>query len=166
LLPLPLHAADVDYVVVKQDTFSSAKNLDGLDEMIRTFTHPIDTYFKPKTKNEDGNLRLDSDQALIIKGGKGSIGRELDQYQDRFIQNSSERITYNVAAYDCYKTRLVGQATTYVIVMGDSKQWASNIRQWGSKFGWCTGTWSLLIPDTTSVSLVSLSKQVKRIHTN
>jgi hypothetical protein len=76
LLPLTLHAADVDYMVVKQDTFSGAKNLDSLDELIRALTHPIDTYFKPKNKNQDGNLRLDSDRALIIRGGaKDLLGK-------------------------------------------------------------------------------------------
>lgn len=51
LLPLPLHAEDVDYMVVKQDSFSGAKNLDSLDGLIGALsTQSIDTYFKQKTK--------------------------------------------------------------------------------------------------------------------
>lgn len=51
LLPLPLHAEDVDYMVVKQDLFSGAKNLDSLDGLIGALsTQSIDTYFKQKTK--------------------------------------------------------------------------------------------------------------------
>jgi hypothetical protein len=164
-LALPLHADEVDYMVVKQDTFAGAKNLDSLDELVDTFHLTIDTYFKQKTKNEDGNLRLDSDQALIIKGGKGTIGLELDRYNDRAIHNSSERITYNVGAYSCYVKPLIGKAKAYVIVVGDSQKWANNLRQWGQgqQHGWCTGKWEVLIPDTTAVGLASLSKKVKNI---
>jgi hypothetical protein len=166
LLPSSSHAEQADYVVVKRDTFAGAKNLASLDEMIRTYTQPIDTYFKQIGKNEDGNVRLGNDEVLIIKGGNGTIGRELDGYKDRIIQNSSQIMTWNVAAYGCYVKPTIGKAKTYVMVVGDSTIWASNITQWGGNRGWCTGTWVKLIQDTSGVKVSDLSRRVKTIHTN
>jgi hypothetical protein len=165
LLPLPSHAADVDYLVVKQDTFAGAKNLTSLDVMLKTMgNQDIASYFKQINKNEDGNLRLEDNQAFIIRGGKGTIGAELDGYKNRIIQNSSPTTTWNITAYACYVKPTIGKAKMYVMVVGDSAKWAPNITQWGGNMGWCTGNWVQLIQDTSGMKLSDLSTQVKSIH--
>jgi|SRR5215469_2625583 len=158
LLPSASHAQY--YTIVKQDTFASAKNLKSLDTLIQLQPKAIDTYFK------NGSLRLDRDQVFLISGGNGTIGEELDQYAQRSIMNSYLQDTDRVTVYGCYVKPTLGKAKTYIMVFGDSAKFAPNINQWGGNHGWCTGTWTQLIPDTNVVQVPDLSRKVKYIYTN
>jgi hypothetical protein len=111
LLALPLEAKEVYVTVMSEELFRAAQDLDSLDAIIRSGPDQIDELFK-QSATQDGNLRLRTDQALVIKGGRGSIGLELDQYKPSIIFGAKY-----LKAYGCYKKRPIGREnTTYVIV--------------------------------------------------
>ena len=160
LLTSPLHATQFYAAKVTKSDIAGIQDLDNLDEVIRTYAsqNGLSAYFKPKNKNEDGHLRLGNDEALIISGGKGSVVKELNQYIDRDIHNSSMQLTYNVEAYGCYKkSRFIGKANTYVMVMGNNAGWNN---------GWCTGTWTRLTNAGAYVRVSDLHRRVTTIEKN
>jgi len=112
LLPLPLHAKEVYMAVVSEDMLTGVPNLDGLDAIIKTSAHDIDYYFA------NGNLTLQTNEQFILRGGRGSIERELDQYNNRsIILNTGGRNWLTLDAYGCYQRRPIGREnTTYVMV--------------------------------------------------
>ena len=149
LLPLPLEAKSVYVNVMSRDLFSGTQNLESLDAIIEIEPNKIGDWFKQINANNDGNLRLGKDQALIIKGGRGSIGMELDQYKQRSIIG-----TALLKAYGCYKKHRLGKDNaTYVIV---------SVASVGSemRIPWCTD--SLLISGG-SINVGQLSAKAKLI---
>jgi len=155
LLVLPSHATETQMAVVSKDILTGVRNLDALDTIIDSEKKLITFYFKDIDKNNDGNLRLDPNQALIISGGVGTIAKDLDDYQHRNIWNKVT--TYRVAAYGCYKNSRFGKATTYIMVVGDSGGWNT---------GWCTGKWTQLLPDSSGVKVSILKTKVESIRNN
>jgi hypothetical protein len=157
LLALPSHATETQMAVVSRDLLSSVRNLDSLDAIIGSNKNSINFYLKDISNNNDGNLRLGSNQALIISGGVGTIAKDLDDYQNRNIWNSSLVMTYRVAAYGCYKNSRIGKATTYIMVVGDSGGWNT---------GWCSGKLTQLLPDSSGVKVSTLRTKVENIRNN
>jgi hypothetical protein len=150
LLPLPLEAKDIYMAVLSEYLVTGAGSLDNLDVLIRTNSSEVDHYF------QNGNLILQHDQALIIRGGRGSIGRELDQYPARNIILNNPMNWQNLDGYGCYKKRPLGREnTTYVIVRSSDAQWNG---------GWCTK--SLLNSTGTTINVGQLSAKAKVIPQN
>jgi hypothetical protein len=152
LLPLPLEAKTVYMAKMSIDLISGAKNLDNLDVEIKTFSpatppEPVDHWFKK------GNLTLQDDEAFIIYGGQGSIGRELDRYKTRNIILHNPNNWQSLVAYGCYIKKLIGDNVTYVIVM--SAHWASPL---------CKTSLDVSPEAATTINLETLSKKVKIIH--
>jgi hypothetical protein len=108
LLPLPVQAKDVYMALLSEDITNSAKNFDSLDAVIMANTKAIDQYF------QNGDLTLQSDQELVIRGGRGSIATALDRYKSRSVILSGRGV---LASYGCYYKRPIGREnTTYVIL--------------------------------------------------
>lgn len=148
-LALPLEAKEVYVKVMTNDLFSSAQDLDSLDTLIRSTPGEINELFKPISKNEDGNLRLKFDQQLVIRGGPGSIGSELDQYKLRAIFGAA-----NLYAYGCYKKRPIGRENTTYVIVSSGGSGGSGLRQWCDE--------KLLISGGT-INVGKLSTKVKAI---
>jgi hypothetical protein len=112
LLPFPLQAKNVYLALVSADLTKDIPNLDSLDAVIKTAWNDIDYYF------QNGDFTLQENQELIIRGGRGSIKRELDQYQGRnVILNTGGDKTLRLQAFGCYFRRSIGREnTTYVML--------------------------------------------------
>jgi hypothetical protein len=123
LLPFPLEAKQVDFFLVNDDVTTvsddmptGGKDWDKLDAVIQTDLNNIDYYF------ENGDLTLHPGQELIIRGGPGSIGSELDRYKQRkvFFNNSGNTLL-GIFAYGCYVKRPIEKEnTTYVFLSTDT----------------------------------------------
>lgn len=75
LLPLPVQAKKVYITVVSADLVRKVRNWDDLDVHIRTHNQGLANIFP------NGQLLLQSDQALLIRGGRGSIVTSLEPVQ-------------------------------------------------------------------------------------
>jgi hypothetical protein len=118
LLPSPLEAKDVYLALVREDVTQAAPSLDTLDQVIQTNLHDIDHYFK------NGDLTLQPNQEFIIRGGRGSIKRELDQYKTRnVILNTGGQNWMTLAAYSCYVKRPIGRENTTYVMLRSSYKW-------------------------------------------
>jgi hypothetical protein len=151
LLALPSEAKSVYSNVISRDLFSSAQNLEDLDAIIMAGNDQIGEWFKIDAKtNPKGDLKIGTDQAFVIRGGRGTIGEQLDQLKQRNIVGSAY-----LRAYGCYKQNPIGKDNaTYVIVSLSSS--AMGIR-------WCTE--SVLISGGV-INVGELSKKVKVIRPN
>ena len=113
LLTRPSEAKDVYFAVVNEGDLKGAKTLDDLDPLVKVDEpkYKIENYF------QKGDLTLPGDQELIIRGGRGSIARELERYKSKRIILGSTRTSQSLAAYGCYHKRPLGKDnTTYVMV--------------------------------------------------
>jgi hypothetical protein len=149
LLPLRLEARPVYWAVVSEDAMEVAANLKELDTVIESHLLVIDDYF---TKNDD--LTLQPDQELIIRGGKGNIGQELDLYQERFVFANQPvgQKSWQLVAYGCYYKRTFGKDTTYVMLRSS---------RWQGERTYCHKELGHL--KSSRIGLGSLSAEVKRI---
>jgi hypothetical protein len=140
LLPLPLQAKDVYLALVSEDLTKGLKNLDSLDVIIMANDQNIDQYFK------NGNLTLQPNQELIIRGGRGSIKRELDQYKRRnVILNTGGQNWVTLSAYFCYVKRPIGRENTTYVMLRTAYKWEGE--------NYCTKT---LYPDNASDTVINL----------
>jgi hypothetical protein len=144
LLPLPSHAKTVFAHVITYEYFSKAGNLAGLDARIQTAPNEISDWFSTTT-----DLTLRQKQALLIRGGGGSIGKELDYYKQRSIIGTSL-----LKAYGCYKRNGLGKDNaTYVLVSHASDGFAMQPQ-------WCDDHRELI--SGGSINVGQLSTKVKQ----
>jgi hypothetical protein len=118
LLPFPLEAKDVYLALVSDDVAKDRQNLDSLDPIIKTNLQDMDHYFG------NGDLTLQLNQEFIIRGGRGSIKRELDQYKTRnVILNTGGRGWLALAAYGCHVKRPIGREDTTYVMLRTKTSW-------------------------------------------
>jgi len=164
LLPLRLEAKEVYVALVSEDQMKlGVPNLNAFDQIIKSHLLDFDDYF---TKN--GDLTLEINQELIIRGGRGSINTKLDPYPDKKVTLNARGSGKNWApleAYGCYVKRATRENTTYVLVTSAYKlrtpPGAPPWKQWGKK-DYCAKEFDTFVTDapTTVITLQQLSKAV------
>lgn len=124
LLAFPLEAKDVDFAVLSESLMENSDKFADLDAAIATVEFPKGTTNKLDYYFRNGDLTLQPDQEFIIRGGGGSIGRELDRYKlSNIILNTGGRNSLTLNAYGCYRKRPIGKENiTYVFLRSSS--WA------------------------------------------
>jgi hypothetical protein len=139
MLMLPssqLEAKEVYLALVYEDTAKGAPSLDALDRIIKANDRNMDYYFA------NGDLTLQPNQQFIIRGGRGSIKRELDHYKTRnVILNTGEprdvilsgtgSYRLALAAYGCHVKRPLGRENTTYVILRTSSLWERE--KWGGE---------------------------------
>jgi hypothetical protein len=118
LLPSALEAKDVYLALVSEDITKAVTSFDTLDAIIKSNSYDIDHYF------QNGDLTLQPNQEFIIRGGRGPIKRELDQYKTRnVILNTYGQDWLTLNAYSCYLKRPIGKDNTTYVMLRSGYKW-------------------------------------------
>src|ERR1700720_3974341 len=117
LLAFPAAARSVSFAVLTEGDLAGGvpNDLKSLDALIDVKNKDISEIF------EYGNFLLQSNQELVIKGGRDSIESELEKYKDVKGKNSKRDrwITSAQGAlevYACYIKQMTAMNVTYVMI--------------------------------------------------